>query len=114
MPATSRLEFLDLLERGNLPTLEQMREIRETSEEEPRAIVLDLVQRGWLTRWQGQQLMSGRSDFFLGRYKLVDLLGQGGRVPSDPAWNRAGVPRTACCPCSGHPDVATELDVAAC
>lgn len=37
-----------------------------------------LVRKDWLTKWQVGQLLKGRSRFFLGKYKLLDLLGKGG------------------------------------
>lgn len=37
-----------------------------------------LVGRGWITEWQGQQTLAGRNVFFIGRYRLLKLLGRGG------------------------------------
>lgn len=37
-----------------------------------------LVEKGWLTPWQAQQLLDGFSTFRLGRYVLLEALGQGG------------------------------------
>jgi serine/threonine protein kinase len=50
----------------------------EIGAEEPRLLARSIVQEGWLTRWQAQQLLAGRTKFFLGKYKLVESLGQGG------------------------------------
>ena len=43
----------------------------------PEAIVW-LIDQGWVTRWQGQQLLAGNHSFFLRHYKLVNRLGGGG------------------------------------
>jgi len=37
-----------------------------------------LIDQGWTTRWQGQQLIAGHHSFFLRQYKLVSRLGGGG------------------------------------
>jgi serine/threonine protein kinase/WD40 repeat protein len=37
-----------------------------------------LVERGWITRWQGDMLLAGRKAFFLDKYKLLDCIGTGG------------------------------------
>ena len=37
-----------------------------------------MASRGWLTHWQGKMLLAGRHAFFLGKYKLLDHLGEGG------------------------------------
>src|SRR5262249_12110677 len=42
-------------------------------------LVRHLVQRGWLTPWQANQLALGRGrELVLGRYVLLEKLGQGG------------------------------------
>ena len=58
MAISSRQEFLDALTRSNLLTVEQVRACGEFADvsEEPRAIAKRVVQQGWLTRWQAQQL----------------------------------------------------------
>jgi WD40 repeat protein/tRNA A-37 threonylcarbamoyl transferase component Bud32 len=63
---------------------EQMRRVRAkladgTPAVEPRSLIEELVERGWLTAWQGKMLLAGQKGFFLGRYKLLDQLGQGGQ-----------------------------------
>ncbi|MGD9645291.1 MAG: serine/threonine-protein kinase [Pirellulales bacterium] len=37
-----------------------------------------LVERGWLNRWQADQLLLGRARFTLGPYRVIDSIGQGG------------------------------------
>ncbi|RMG36596.1 MAG: serine/threonine protein kinase, partial [Planctomycetota bacterium] len=43
-----------------------------------RELAVALVREGLITRWQAEQLLLGRTRFFLGKYKLLDVLGQGG------------------------------------
>lgn len=42
------------------------------------ALVNRLVESGMLTAWQGLQLLGGRTSFFIGPYKLLQRIGQGG------------------------------------
>lgn len=45
---------------------------------DPAAVVQTLVDGGALTEWQGREILQGlRRDFFLDRYRLLDLLGEG-------------------------------------
>jgi serine/threonine-protein kinase len=46
---------------------------------EPRQIADEFVNRNLLTRWQAEKLLQGRhKGFFLGKYRLLSLLGSGG------------------------------------
>jgi formylglycine-generating enzyme required for sulfatase activity/serine/threonine protein kinase len=46
---------------------------------EPKALAQELVERGWLTQYQGQQLLLGRGqELVLGSYVLLERLGEGG------------------------------------
>ncbi|HKB35886.1 MAG TPA: serine/threonine-protein kinase [Gemmataceae bacterium] len=46
---------------------------------DPRALARELVRRGWLTRWQVNQLFTGKgAGLLLGSYVLVEKLGEGG------------------------------------
>src|ERR1700691_1455914 len=46
---------------------------------EPRGLARDILQRGWLTPYQINQLMQGRAtDLVLGQYILLERLGEGG------------------------------------
>ena len=40
-------------------------------------IARNLVHQNLLTRWQAAQLLAGRSSFYLGKYRLIELLGRG-------------------------------------
>jgi len=71
--------FWESLRESRLLTPEQwaraQRDAPATSE--PRFAAQFLVQLGWLTRWQAQQLLEGQTSFFLGKYKLLSRLSSG-------------------------------------
>jgi serine/threonine protein kinase len=71
---------LDLLQKSDLLTPEQLAQARQSANEcdDPKALLRRLVQQGLLTRWQAEKLLTGASVFTLGKYKLLDLLGRGG------------------------------------
>ena len=73
-------EFLSVLEKSELLESKQLAEVlREyRNGEDAAAVARTLVQQELLTRWQAAQLLAGRSSFFLGKYKLIELLGRGG------------------------------------
>jgi uncharacterized Zn finger protein (UPF0148 family) len=60
----------------------QMEEVAGTLQArypDPHALARELVQRGWLTAYQAEQLLQGRgSELVLGEYLLLDRLGEGG------------------------------------
>ena len=74
--------FLSNLQQSNLLTAEQCESVQvqfaTATEEHLPELAAQIVERGWLTRWQTQMLFAGQHTFFLGRYKLLDHLGQGG------------------------------------
>jgi len=80
MAITSAEEFFALLEKSRLLTAEQWADARRIPPDgnDASALAWALVREGLLTRWQAAQLLAGRSSFFLGKYKLIDLLGRGG------------------------------------
>ena len=82
IPDVTYDHFLALLEQSNLLTAEQLGSVRAdfaiASEERLPQLIEQLVERGWLTRWQSKMLLSGKHAFFLGRYKLLEHLGEGG------------------------------------
>lgn len=79
MSSTTVSSFLSALRRSNLLTSEQMAAANSIgSDSDAVATARDLVKRGWLTEWQARQILAGKSKLFLGKYKLLDVLGQGG------------------------------------
>ena len=44
----------------------------------PEQILGPLIEQGELTRWQAEQLLAGGTSFFVGKYKLLEMLGRGG------------------------------------
>ena len=73
-------EMAALLAKSNLLSAQQLAAVTNWRRrvDDSRAIIQELVRRGWITRWQAQQLLVGRTRFFLGRYKLVEAIGKGG------------------------------------
>ena len=80
MAITTADSLLGLLEKSRLLDSEQMEKARESAEKagDARALAKQLIKQEVLTRWQAGQLLAGRTAFFLGKYKLVDLIGRGG------------------------------------
>ncbi len=80
MPVRSVEEFLALLEKSKLLEPEQLEQARQLAadNDDPTEAARAMVRQGLLTRWQAGQLLAGRTAFYLGKYKLIDLLGRGG------------------------------------
>src|SRR5262245_20125815 len=79
MAVTTAHDFLQLVEKSRLLSPEQMALVRTWPEHDPQSLADRLVSEGWITRWQSEMLIAGRyQNFFLGKYKLLDLLGIGG------------------------------------
>jgi serine/threonine-protein kinase len=77
-------EFLKVLADSQLLSAKSLHQIVEQVRIAPADLSLErvansLIRTGFLTRFQTQRLLSGRTDgFYLGKYKLFDVLGQGG------------------------------------
>jgi len=75
-------EFLEAIVKSNLMSAGQMARLREQLSAhgavEPFVLAQLLVRADVLTPWQADELLAGRTEFFLGRYKLLKLLGAGG------------------------------------
>lgn len=69
-------EFAAHLEKGKLVTPKQIATVRRAPNGTFAA--QQLIEAGLVTRWQAQQLLAGRHAFFLGKYKLLSKLGEGG------------------------------------
>ena len=80
MAGASVAEFLDVLRQSRLLTADELAEARDlhVAGADGEGLARTLVRRGCLTGWQAGQLLAGRTSFFLGKYKLIDVLGRGG------------------------------------
>lgn len=63
---------------GLIPPDQLDRLLGEIDAEGPEAVASALVARNALTRWQADKILQGRGGFFLGKYRLLSLLGKGG------------------------------------
>lgn len=82
MPITTHT-FLEALAKSNLLSPEQLTEARIEAtaigkDAAPKTVARGLIKQGFLTRWQAEQLLSGTTSLFLGRYKLLERIGKGG------------------------------------
>ncbi|MGD0900328.1 MAG: serine/threonine-protein kinase [Thermoguttaceae bacterium] len=80
MPVGSVADFLAVLDKSRLLGSEQMAGAQRLAEgaADPAALAKAMVCEGLVSRWQAAQLLAGRASFFLGKYKLIQLLGRGG------------------------------------
>ena len=80
MAVTTPEEFFAILQKSKLLTPSQLAQARESARQgdAPTAIAKALARRELITRWQAGQLLAGRSSFYLGKYRLIELLGRGG------------------------------------
>ncbi|NLY03135.1 MAG: protein kinase [Rhodopirellula sp.] len=72
--------LLQLIEKSKLFEPEEFSNVREIGEgaSDARSFAKKLIAEKLLTRWQAGQLLAGRTAFYLGKYKLIDLIGRGG------------------------------------
>jgi serine/threonine protein kinase len=79
MTPTAVESFMSTLRRSNLLSPEQVAVAADlATRSDAVGVARDLILRTWLTEWQARQLLAGKSKLFLGKYKLLDVLGQGG------------------------------------
>jgi len=73
-------EFFAVLEKSRLLTSAQLAQAHDAAGnvDDPTAIARTLARQELITRWQAGQLLAGRSSFYLGKYRLLELLGRGG------------------------------------
>lgn len=79
-PVTASVnDLIDVLRRSALLNAVQVNELVRARLAEPRALGRDLLQRGWLTPYQVNQLLQGRGlELVLGPHQLLERLGEGG------------------------------------
>ncbi len=73
-------QFLDRLTASQLLDAQQLQRVLSLLQQEPHLTraAIQLVEWDYLTRWQARVLLSGdRTRFFLGKYKLLKLIGEG-------------------------------------
>ncbi|MGE3314011.1 MAG: serine/threonine protein kinase [Planctomycetaceae bacterium] len=80
MKVRTKAEFFQALAKSKLLSASERVKAREATRgiSEPDAVARLLVESGRLTRWQGGQLLSGRTKLYLGKYKLLKICGRGG------------------------------------
>ena len=81
MPAVTNIrDFFEVLKKSNLLSKPQLLAAREAVRDftEARGLAKWLLKRELVTPWQSQQLLGGHHRLFLGKYKLLDVIGQGG------------------------------------
>jgi len=80
--AASLQPLIGTVERSQLLGPDHLMDFRQWCVASPSATPEDaaawLIDQGWTTRWQAQQLVAGHHSFFLRHYKLVSRLGGGG------------------------------------
>jgi eukaryotic-like serine/threonine-protein kinase len=79
MAVTSAREFFAVLEKSKLLIPSQLAQARAAGGrgDDPKTIARRLARHDLITRWQAGQLLAGRSSFYLGKYRLIELLGRG-------------------------------------
>ncbi len=81
MPVDSAGHFADLLRHHHLLDVAQLAQLAglQARLPEPHELARELLQRGWLTPYQANQLLQGRGrELVLGSYVLLERLGEGG------------------------------------
>jgi serine/threonine-protein kinase len=82
MAEASPVLFLDQLRDSQLlepAQLEELSRLPEAGNVDPRPLAKRVYQRGWLTRFQINQVVQGKArDLFIGSYVLLDRIGEGG------------------------------------
>ncbi|MBR5709424.1 MAG: serine/threonine protein kinase [Thermoguttaceae bacterium] len=84
MAVQSTSALLKVLEKSALLTTEEFEAVKQEALDAPEQfntpekLAKHWIQTNLLTKWQVMQLLSGKAAFFLGKYKLLNLLGVGG------------------------------------
>jgi serine/threonine protein kinase len=79
MSVSTKGEFFRLLKRSDLLSAEDRVEAKLACQGlgDARQVAAALVKRNLLTEWQAAQLLLGRSQFYLGKYRLLKFRGRG-------------------------------------
>lgn len=79
MDTTSSNPLLDVIRALRLLDSEQLKQLASATITDPKSLAKDLIQRGWLTPYQANQLLTGQGhELVLGSYVLMERLGEGG------------------------------------
>ncbi|MEK6233276.1 MAG: hypothetical protein N2C14_01040, partial [Planctomycetales bacterium] len=80
MPSVTAETFLQTVEQSKLLSEEQMAAARTrlAADGDVKKSAKRLIKKRILTRWQTQQILAGNHLFFIGKYRLVSKLGEGG------------------------------------
>ncbi len=81
MPTESVISFVELLRQSRVLEPEQLDEVTRLQATLPdsRGLARELIQRGWLTPYQVNQIFQGKgSELTLGQYIIRERLGEGG------------------------------------
>lgn len=83
MTATPVDTFLRQLQQRNLLSADELARVRDCAKRggdlaAAQSLADEMTRSGQLTQWQAEKLLAGHVSFFLGRYKLLRPLGQGG------------------------------------
>ncbi|HTU93590.1 MAG TPA: serine/threonine-protein kinase [Gemmataceae bacterium] len=82
MAIASARDLVETLSRGRLLEVDQLSELNHSlpaRPDDPLVLARELLQRGWLTPYQINQLFQGHAgDLILGHYVLLERLGEGG------------------------------------
>jgi serine/threonine-protein kinase len=81
MSSPTVTNLISVLEEFQLLRPSQLEQIKRLPQRQsdPKAMVQSLVQRGWLTDYQGQRLLQGQADqLVIGPYVILEPLGEGG------------------------------------
>jgi serine/threonine protein kinase len=80
MPVASAADLLEMLRQTELVDAAKLDEFaRESGDADTLSLIKELIRRGWLTKFQIEEVLRGRGDsLVLGPFHLLDRLGAGG------------------------------------